>query len=61
MVKRIMLCGITADAGQPLNDLMTLMGGKKKRLLGEPAFAYKFKEGHSKNFRQDLKFEYFLR
>ena len=61
MVRRMILCSSTAVVEQPLNDLITLMGGKKKRVVGEPTFVYKFKEGHSKNFKQDLKFEYFLR
>jgi len=51
MVRRMILCSSTEDERQPLNDLMTLMGGKKKRVVGEPSFAYKFKEGHSKNFK----------
>lgn len=37
--------------------------GKKRRLQAEGLqgqFSYKFKEGHSKNFKQELKFKYLL-
>ena len=33
---------------------------KKKRATCDPAFLYKFREGHSKNFKKDATFEYFL-
>ena len=36
-------------------------GLRKKRVTADGgAFVYKFKEGHSKNFKQEAKFDYFL-
>lgn len=34
------------------------MSGEEKQSGGK--FAYKFKEGHSKNFRRELAFDFFL-
>jgi hypothetical protein len=48
------------DVLKPSSDLLALMGNKKKRAEGG-SFVYKFKEGHSKNFKQDIKFDYFTR
>ena len=57
-----MLAGGKQSEMLPMNDLMSFLGvaGQKKRLFGEPAFIYKFKEGHSKNFKKELEFGYFL-
>lgn len=40
--------------------LLAMLGQQKKRGTGDGQFQYKFKEGHSKNFKQEAKFSYFL-
>jgi len=53
--------GVIKNAGTDLLMMMTGLGYKKKRNPDELGqFVYKFKEGHSKNFKQDAKFDYFL-
>ena len=43
---------------------MSLMGGMGKKKLVQSrdtvGFVYKFKEGHSKHFKQEVKFDYFF-